>query len=80
MPSLSPWLHVQSFSFVLPPVLLMASALSGYDEEAAPCGPLGEVISGNDITLPPDQVFSGGPLDCLYCYASSGEETEPPLQ
>ena len=30
-----------------------------------------EVISGNDITLPPDQVFSGGPLDCLYCYACS---------
>ena len=43
----------------------MASALSGYissDEEAAPRGPLGEVISGNDITLPPDQVFSGGPF------------------
>ena len=27
----------------------------------------------------PDQVFSGGLLDCLYCYASSGEEMEPPL-
>ena len=70
------------YSCLLPPLLLMASALSGYissDEEAAPRGPLGEVISGNDITLPPDQVFSGGPLDCLYCYASSGEETEQPL-
>ena len=55
----------------------MDSALAGYlssDEETPPHGPLGEVISGDSILLPPELVFSGDPLGCLTCYASSEED------
>ena len=56
---------------------VMDSALAGYlssDEKTPPHGPLGEVISGDSILLPPELVFSGDPLGCLTCYASSEED------
>ena len=55
----------------------MDSALAGYlssDEETPHHGPLGEVVSGDSILLPAELVFSGDPLGCLTCYASSEED------
>ena len=55
----------------------MDSALAGYlssDEETPHHGPLGEVVSGDSILLPPELVFLGDPLGCLTCYASSEED------
>ena len=56
---------------------VMDSALAGYlssDEETPHHGPLGKVVSGDSILLPPELVFSGDPLGCLTCYASSEED------
>ena len=52
----------------------MDSALAGYLSSDEETGPLGEVISGDSILLPPELVFSGDPLGCLTCYASSDED------
>ena len=52
----------------------MDSALAGYRSSDEETGPLGEIITGESILLPPELVFSGDALGCLTCYASSDED------
>ena len=52
----------------------MDSARAGYLSSDEETEPLGEVISGDSILLPPELVFSGDPHCCLTCYASSEED------
>ena len=52
----------------------MDSALAGYLSSDEETGPLGEIITGESILLPPELVFSGDALGCLTCYASSDED------
>ena len=52
----------------------MDSALAGYRSSDEETGPLGEIITGESILLPPELVFTGDALGCLTCYASSDED------
>ena len=52
----------------------MDSALAGYRSSDEETGPLGEIITGESILLPPELVFSGDALGCLTCYASSDKD------